>query len=81
MAPSLEGVPPEVKNEIFSYILLGSDAPGAGHRHRKVVKRQFDISLLLVNKGLGAEAAAFLYRRNNFVLIKHEFFSFNQLVD
>lgn len=79
--PTIGTLPLDVKNKIFSYLLLGSEVVVKEYRHRSARTYKFHTAILQVNKRIGAEAATFLHTRNTFVLFKHEFFDFNEMMD
>lgn len=66
---TLDTLPTEMKNEIFSYLLLGKNVktpvPGPDPRF----KYHFQTSILLANKNISHAAQSYLYGRNNFAVI------------
>lgn len=62
----------EIKNEIFSYLLKGSNVKS---EHPKVNRQEVDFawetSILRVNKNIGEQAKAYLYSCNTFVYIEY----------
>ncbi|KAH0276070.1 hypothetical protein KCU91_g4111, partial [Aureobasidium melanogenum] len=73
---TLEALPPEIKNEIFSYLLLGAkvkystNGSWPGHKYR------FDTTIMRVNKQLSQDAKTYLRGQNDFALISSKFFAF-----
>lgn len=73
---TLETLPPEVKYEIFSHLLLGAkvkystNGSWPGHRYK------FDTAIMRVNKQLNQDATTYLYAQNEFALISSKFFAF-----
>ncbi|KAI5274881.1 hypothetical protein E4T47_02034 [Aureobasidium subglaciale] len=73
---TLDTLPTEVKNEIFSYFLLGKNVKYStkgkqpGHRYK------FETSIMLVNKKLNQDASMYVRSHNEFVLIHARWFAF-----
>ncbi|KAG9516178.1 hypothetical protein KCU93_g9230, partial [Aureobasidium melanogenum] len=73
---TLETLPPEIKNEIFSHLLLGAkvkystNGSWPGHRYK------FDTTIMRVNKQLKQDAETYLHGQNDFALISSKFFAF-----
>ncbi|KAH0360467.1 hypothetical protein KCU65_g9362, partial [Aureobasidium melanogenum] len=73
---TLDTLPTEVKNEIFSYFLLGKNVKYStkgkqpGHRYK------FNTSLMLVNKRLNQDASMYVRSHNQFILIHAKWFAF-----
>ncbi|KAG9567352.1 hypothetical protein KCU71_g3808, partial [Aureobasidium melanogenum] len=73
---TLDTLPTEIKNEIFSHLLLGKNVKYStkgkqpGHRYK------FDTSIMLVNKRLNQDASVYVRSHNEFVLIHTKWFAF-----
>jgi len=73
---TLDTIPAEVKNEIFSYFLLAKNIKYStkgkepGHRYK------FNTSVMLVNKRLNQDASEYVRTHNEFVLIHAKWFAF-----
>ena len=75
--PTLETLLPEIKDEIFSHLLLAAKVKYStngsfpGHRYK------FDVQIMRVSKQMKQDATAYLYSQNEFALISSKFFAFN----
>ncbi|KEQ67976.1 uncharacterized protein M437DRAFT_71743 [Aureobasidium melanogenum CBS 110374] len=73
---TLDTLPIQVKNKIFSYFLLGKNVKYStkgkqpGHRYK------FNASLMLVNKRLNQDASMYVRSHNEFILIHVKWFAF-----
>ncbi|THW31646.1 hypothetical protein D6C76_08069 [Aureobasidium pullulans] len=73
---TLDTLPIEVKNKIFSHFLLGKNVRYStkgkqpGHRYK------FDTSIMRVNKKLNQDASMYLRSHNEFILIHAKWFAF-----
>ncbi|KAI5242695.1 hypothetical protein E4T43_04630 [Aureobasidium subglaciale] len=73
---TLDTLPTEVKNEIFSHFLLGKNVKYStkgkqpGHRYK------FETSIMLVNKKLNQDVSMYVGSHNEFVLIHARWFAF-----
>lgn len=66
---TLETLPLEIKNEIFSYFLLGVNVKEPVPGFNPSFKYCFQTAILCTSRGLGQEAKAFLYMRNKFAIV------------
>jgi hypothetical protein len=73
---TLDTLPTEIKNEIFSHFLLGKNVKYStkgkqpGHRYK------FDASIMLVNKTINQDASVYVRNHNEFVLIHAKWVAF-----
>jgi hypothetical protein len=73
---TLETLPPEIKNEIFSHLLLAAkvkyltDGLWPGHKYK------FNATLMRVSKQMRDDATTYLYSQNEFALISSKFVAF-----
>ncbi|KAK6003182.1 hypothetical protein QM012_001027 [Aureobasidium pullulans] len=73
---TLETLPPEIKNEIFSHLLLGAKVKYSTNGSWPGHKYKFDTTIMRVNKQLNQDAMTYLYGHNDFALISSKFFAF-----
>lgn len=75
--PTLETLLPEIKNEIFSYLLLAAKVKYSTNGSWPGHKYKFDVQIMRVSKQMKQDATAYLYSQNEFALISSKFFAFN----
>jgi hypothetical protein len=73
---TLETLPPEIKNEIFSHLLLGAKVKYSTNGEWPGHKYKFHTTIMRVNKQMKENAAAYLHSQNEFALISSKFFAF-----
>ncbi|KAH0276458.1 hypothetical protein KCU91_g3846, partial [Aureobasidium melanogenum] len=73
---TLETLPPEIKNEIFSHLLLGAKVKYSTNGSWPGYKYKFDTTIMRVNKQLNQDAKTYLHGQNDFALISSKFFAF-----
>ncbi|TIA27547.1 hypothetical protein D6C83_07715 [Aureobasidium pullulans] len=74
--PTLETLPPEIKNEIFSHLLLGAKVKYSTDGSWPGYKYRFDATIMRTSKQMNEDASAYLHRHNEFALIHSKFFAF-----
>lgn len=72
LKPTLQTLPLEIKNEIFSHLLLGEKIKTLPCGRPPIAKYNWHTSILRVNKALGNEAKACLYSHNTFAIIRSD---------
>ncbi|CAD0105820.1 unnamed protein product [Aureobasidium uvarum] len=73
---TLDTLPTEVKNEIFSHFLLGKNVRYSTKGKQPGYRYKFNTSLMLVNKRLNQDASVYVRSHNEFVLIHMKWFAF-----
>ncbi|KAI5255306.1 hypothetical protein E4T42_02000 [Aureobasidium subglaciale] len=73
---TLDTLPPEVKDEIFSYFLLGKNVKYSTMDKRPGHRYKVETSTMLVNKRLNQDASMYVRSHNEFVLIHARWFAF-----
>jgi hypothetical protein len=73
---TLDTLPDAVKNEIFSYFLLGKNVKHSTKGKAPGHKYKFNTSIMLVNKRLNQDASDYVRNHNEFFLIHVKWFAF-----
>jgi hypothetical protein len=73
---TLETLPPEIKNEIFSHLLLGAKVKYSTNGEWPGNKFKFHTTIMRVSKQMKEDATAYLHSQNEFALISSKFFAF-----
>jgi hypothetical protein len=73
---TLDTLPTEVKNEIFSHFLLAKNVKYSTKSTVPGHKYKFETSIMLVNKRLNQDASMYVRSHNEFVLIHAKWFAF-----
>ncbi|KAI5196844.1 hypothetical protein AUEXF2481DRAFT_80240 [Aureobasidium subglaciale EXF-2481] len=73
---TLDTLPPEVKDEIFSYFLLGKNVKYSTMGKRPGHRYKVETSTMLVNKRLNQDASMYVRSHNELVLIHARWFAF-----
>lgn len=73
---TLETLPPEIKNEIFSHLLLGAKVKYSTNGSWPGYRYKFDTTIMRVNKQMKQDAETYLHAQNEFALISSKFFAF-----
>jgi hypothetical protein len=73
---TLETLPPEIKNEIFSHFLLAAKVKYSTDGSWPGNKYKFDTTIMRVNKQMKQDATTYLFSQNEFALISSKFFAF-----
>ena len=73
---TLETLPPEIKNEIFSHLLLAAKVKYSTNGKWPGSKYKFDTTIMRVSKQMKQDATAYLHSQNEFALISSKFFAF-----
>jgi hypothetical protein len=74
---TLESLPPETKNDIFSHLLLASQVKCLTNGSWPGRKYKFNTTIMRVNKQMKDDATTYLHSQNEFALISSKFFAFN----
>ncbi|KAI4755367.1 hypothetical protein E4T52_08287 [Aureobasidium sp. EXF-3400] len=73
---TLETLPPEIKNEIFSHLLLAAKVKYSTNGSWPGHKYKFSTTIMRVSKQMKQDATAYLHGQNEFALISSKFFAF-----
>jgi hypothetical protein len=74
--PTLETLPPEIKNEIFSHLLLAAKVKYSTNGVWPGHKYKVDTTIMRVSKQMKQDATTYLHSQNEFALISSKFFAF-----
>jgi hypothetical protein len=73
---TLDTLPTEVKNKIFSHFLLGKNVKYSTEGKAPGHKYKFNTSIMLVNKRLNQDASVYVRSHNEFILFHVKWFAF-----
>ncbi|KAI4731343.1 hypothetical protein E4T49_00954 [Aureobasidium sp. EXF-10728] len=73
---TLETLPPEIKDEIFSHLLLGAKVKYSTNGAWPGFKYKFHTTIMRVSKQMKRHATVYLHSQNEFALISSKFFAF-----
>jgi hypothetical protein len=73
---TLETLAPEIKDEIFSHLLLGAKVKYSTNGEWPGHKYKFHTQIMRVNKQMKEDATAYLHSQNEFALVSSKFFAF-----
>ena len=66
--PNLTTIPLELRQEIYSYLLIDSNVAGLD-AEGEMMKPKYSTSLFRVNKQISEESSGYFYAKNSFVLV------------
>lgn len=73
---TLETLPPEIKNEIFSHLLFAANVKYSTNGSWPGNKYKFSTTIMRVCKQMNQDATAYLHSQNEFALVSSKFFTF-----